>query len=251
MTIFTDFNDIPEDAYDVVYADPPWYYYGESDKYGAAGKHYGLMSDADLAAMPVRAKCRNRAVLFMWATCPRLDASMRLMGAWGFHYRGVAFVWVKTTRAGKVIHGQGVRPTVVKPTTEMVLVGSTQPLHRPLPLVDEGVGQVILAPRTRHSEKPLEARRRIERLFDPGVRRLEMFARGGRVPGWDRFGNDLRDETSSLEGLLQIHDEQEEVGSQEAHYQEARGQEEGTEARSETGEVPASFDAEDHTTASP
>lgn len=184
---------------------------------GAAGKHYGLMSDADLAAMPVRAKCRDRAVLFMWATCPRLDAAVRLLGEWGFFYRGVAFVWVKTTRTGKVIHGQGVRPTVVKPTTEMVLVGSTQPLHRPLPLVDEGVGQVILAPRTRHSEKPLEARRRIEQLFQPDVRRLEMFARGGKVAGWDRFGNDLHDGGVSLEGLLRIHDPKEDNGRESCH----------------------------------
>lgn len=64
-----------------------------------------------------------------------------------------------------------------------------------------------------------------------------MFARGGKVPGWDRFGNDLQNETLSLEGLLQIHDEQEENG----------GQEEGPEARSETGEVPATLDAEDTT----
>lgn len=200
MTIFTDFNDIPEDAYDVVYADPPWYYYGESDKYGAAGKHYGLMSDADLAAMPVRAKCRNRAVLLMWATCPRLDAAMKLMEQWGFVYRGVAFVWVKTTVSGKVIHGQGVRPTVVKPTTELVLVGSTQKLGRPLPVFDEGVGQVVLAPRGAHSQKPVEVRARIESLFGPGVRRLEMFARGSTINGWDRFGNELTPEASNLPG---------------------------------------------------
>jgi N6-adenosine-specific RNA methylase IME4 len=200
VTIFTDFNDIPEDAYDVVYADPPWYYYGESDKYGAAGKHYGLMSDADLAAMPVRAKCRNRAVLLMWATCPRLDAAMKLMEQWGFVYRGVAFVWVKTTVSGKVIHGQGVRPTVVKPTTELVLVGSTQKLGRPLPVFDEGVGQVVLAPRGAHSQKPVEVRARIESLFGPGVRRLEMFARGSTINGWDRFGNELTPEASNLPG---------------------------------------------------
>jgi N6-adenosine-specific RNA methylase IME4 len=215
VTLFTDFALVPEGAYDVVVADPPWYYWGSETKDAAAGKHYRLMSDADLAAMPVRAKCREQAVLFMWATCPRLDAALKLMDQWGFHYRGVAFVWVKTSVTGRVIHGQGVRPTVVKPTTEMVLVGSTNPRHRPLPLADESVGQVILAPRARHSEKPLEARRRIEQLFHPDVRRLEMFARGGTVEGWDRFGNDLHDGCFSIEGLLQIHGNGEEDQGQE------------------------------------
>ena len=114
---------------------------------------------------------------------------------------------MKTTRAGKVIQGQGVRPTVVKPTTELVLVGSTNRNGRPLPVFDEGVGQVILAPRGRHSEKPLECRRRIESIFGPNVRRLEMFARGGEVEGWDRFGNEISDrnpgfDNPTLDGLL-------------------------------------------------
>jgi len=225
VSLYTDFSGVPDGTYDVIYADPPWYYYGDGDKYGAAGKHYGLMSDADLATMPVRAKCREQAVMFMWATCPRLDAALDLMVRWGFHYRGVAFVWVKTSVTGRVIHGQGVRPTVVKPTTELVLVGSTRPIKRPLPLVDESVGQVIMAPRARHSEKPLEARRRIEQLFQPDVRRLEMFARGGNVAGWDRFGNDLHDGGVSLEGLLRIHDGQEESYLSEGITEEAFDQE--------------------------
>jgi N6-adenosine-specific RNA methylase IME4 len=242
MTLYTDFSHVPGNTYDVLYADPPWHYYGESDKYGAAGKHYGLMSDADLAAMPVRAKCRDRAVLFMWATCPRLDAAVRLLGEWGFFYRGVAFVWVKTTRTGKVIHGQGVRPTVTKPTTELVLVGSTVRLGRPLPLLDESVGQVVMAPRSRHSEKPLEVRRRIERLFGPDALRLELFARGNTVEGWDRFGNELSEGSLTLEGMLGIYgdDEEEtrqEVGQGTGNHQEHLGQEAREEGSEDAAEA--------------
>ena len=233
MSLFTDFASVPDNTYDVILSDPPWYYFGSPTKMGAAGKEYDLMTDADLAAMPVRAKCRDRAVMLMWATCPRLDAAMRLMGQWGFTYRGVAFVWVKTTVSGKVIQGQGVRPTVVKPTTELVLVGSTQKLGRPLPVFDEGVGQVVLAPRGAHSQKPVEVRARIESLFGPGVRRLEMFARGSTINGWDRFGNELTPEASNLNELLGINDDNEEDqdnAREEARPQEAlqEGREEGT-----------------------
>lgn len=225
MTIYTDFASVPADTYDVILSDPPWFYFGSPTKMGAAGKEYDLMTDADLAAMPVRAKCRDRAVLLMWATCPRLDFAMKLMEQWGFTYRGVAFVWVKTTVSGKVIHGQGVRPTVVKPTTELVLVGSTKKLGRPLPVFDEGVGQVVLAPRGAHSQKPVEVRARIESLFGPGVKRLEMFARGSTVNGWDRFGNELTPEASNLDDLLGMTDDGEEDHDQEeARHQEVSDQ---------------------------
>ncbi len=173
-------------TYKVLYLDVPWKYYGDPDKDQAAGKHYNQMPFEELAALPVRERICAPGVALIWATCPKLDEAVDLIRAWDLHYRGVAYVWVKTTQDGRVIDGQGVRPSTVKPTTELVLVGATESVGRPLPILTGSQGQVVFAPRGEHSEKPNEVRWRIEELFGD-VPRLEMFARR-RYVGWDAWG---------------------------------------------------------------
>lgn len=176
--------------YDVILADPPWSYYGQQDKWAAAAKFYPLMSDDDLIQLPVPVIANRPSVLFMWATAPRLDFAIELMKSWGFHFRGVAFVWVKTKLDNKTpIGAQGVRPSVVKPTSEFVLVGSTESKGRPLPIADEGVSQIVLAAKQEHSRKPDEVHRRIERLY-PAASKIELFARRP-VEGWSVWGNEV------------------------------------------------------------
>ena len=97
---------LPVGPYDIVYADPPWNYKINS-VFGGAGTHYRLMSDADLLSFPVRSLMADRSVLFLWATCPRLDFAIQCISAWGLHYRGVAFVWVKTSHAGVPLGATG------------------------------------------------------------------------------------------------------------------------------------------------
>ena len=179
---------LPSKKYQVILADPPWHYYGDPNKDQAAGKHYALMSQDALAQMPVKSIAEKKAALFMWATGPRLPQAIELMDRWGFHFRGVAYVWVKTTNSGKIISGQGVRPTFVKPTTEFVLVGSTCKVGRPLSLLTEKQGQVVLAPRpnNKHSAKPTVFRDNITLLLGD-VPRIELFAREAPF-GWDVWG---------------------------------------------------------------
>ncbi len=179
----------PEGEYGVVLADPPWGYYGQQDKWGAAEKFYRTMADEDLLKLPMLNLMAAKSVLFLWATSPRLDFAMRCMETWGLHYRGVAFVWVKTRKDGQPIGAQGVRPSIVKPTTEFVLAASTVAKGRPLPLADEGVPQVVLAPKQEHSVKPVEVHERIERLY-PNQTKIELFARARR-PGWIAWGNEV------------------------------------------------------------
>lgn len=175
------------EQYDVVLADPPWSYYGQQDKWGAAAKFYPLMADADILALPIWKLLLPKSVVFLWATGPRLDFAVNCLSQWGLHYRGMAFVWVKTKKTGEPIGAQGVRPSIVKPTTEFVLVGSSVAKGRPLPLADEGVPQVVMAPKQAHSAKPIEVQERIERLY-PNTKRIELFARSRRV-GWDAWGD--------------------------------------------------------------
>jgi N6-adenosine-specific RNA methylase IME4 len=191
-------TDFPAGPFDVILADPPWSYYGDPRKDQAAGKHYPCLTAAELAALPVRGLAARGAVLFCWATGPKLAEAVDLLRSWRFHVRGVAFVWVKTTKDGRVIGGQGIRPSVTKPTTEFVLWGATAARGRPLPVCDEAMPQVVLAPRpTRpgggvwHSAKPPAVRANIEALYGPGVRRVELFARE-RAAGWTGWGGGLR-----------------------------------------------------------
>lgn len=215
MSVYRNLDDVPRGAYDILYADPPWFYDTPPDRDNAASAHYRLMSDADMRALPIRELCTPRALLFLWVTCPRLDFGLDVLRHWGFHYRGVAFAWVKTARDGLPLGAKGIRPTTVKPLIELVLVGSTVPTGRPLPVLDEGVRQTVFAPPldwggsydeieappSAHSVKPVEVRERIDRLYGPVPRRLELFARGGPVTGWDRFGDEVVPEVEPRETL--------------------------------------------------
>lgn len=186
--------------HDVVCVDPPWAYFGDPNKNAAAGKHYTCLSDDDVLRLDVRSYMHpRRSLAFVWATCPRLDFAIEAIQTWGLHYRGVAFVWVKTRRDGVPVGAQGVRASVTKPTTELLLVASPMPRGRPLKIADESVAQYvgdvtevtepIYAPRGEHSEKPAEVYRRIERMY-PDAAKCELFARAERL-GWTCVGDEL------------------------------------------------------------
>lgn len=174
--------------YPIILADPPWLYYGDPNKDQAAGKHYACMDLPDLLTK-VEWPLDNPGILFMWATSAQLQTAMQLGAGLHLHYRGVAFVWVKTKRDGTPIGAQGVRPSITKPLTEFVLAFSTKQAGRPLPLSDESIVQTCFAQRGAHSEKPEEIQDAIERMY-PGLPKYEMFARRRR-PGWDAMGDQL------------------------------------------------------------
>jgi N6-adenosine-specific RNA methylase IME4 len=174
-------------SYDIVLADPPWSYFGAQDKMGAAAKFYDTMADEDLLNFDMKQFMNKDSILFVWATGPRLDFAIDCLRSWGLHYRGMSFVWVKTRADGQPIGAQGVRPSIVKPTAEIVLAASTVKTGRPLKLHDEAIRQIIMAPRTEHSRKPDDVHERIERMY-PQASKIELFARRAR-PGWDCWGN--------------------------------------------------------------
>jgi len=175
--------------FDLVLADPPWPMYGNPDKNAAAGKHYRLMTMEQICDLPIRSLFRDEGAAFVWATCPRLDLAIAAISAWGMHYRGVAFVWVKTRRDGGIIHGQGIPPTGTKPTSELCLLATTCRRGRPFPLLSARVPQVVLAPRGRHSEKPGQIYSHIVDLYGDRPR-IELFARH-EAPGWTAWGDQV------------------------------------------------------------
>jgi site-specific DNA-methyltransferase (adenine-specific) len=149
------------------------------------------MSFNELAALPVKYIKAKKAALFMWTTSSKMAEACALIPHWGFAYRGVFQVWVKTSNGGNIIHGQGVRPSFTKPTAEYLLVASTQAKGRVFPLLTEKMSNVVLAPRPNniHSKKPAEFRDNITALLGDRPR-LELFSRQD-IPGWDAFGNQI------------------------------------------------------------
>lgn len=81
----------------MIYAEPPWRY-AQKGLQGAAEKHYPTMGIEELCALPVAEIAAPDSALFLWATFPQLPEALRLIKAWGFQYKTVAFVWLKQNR---------------------------------------------------------------------------------------------------------------------------------------------------------
>ena len=176
--------DFPGGTYSIILADPAWSYQnsqhrGSGDQLtGAARDHYPTMSVKEIAALPVESIAADDALLFMWTTGPLLADAVLVGASWGFAYATVAFVWEK----GRLNPG-----SYTMSSTELCLVFRRGRI--PKPRGARNVRQLIEAPRGRHSEKPAEARRRIEEMF-PSQSKIELFARE-RVEGWDAWGNEV------------------------------------------------------------
>lgn len=181
--------------FDIVLLDPPWSYTGQQDKWGAAAKFYKTMLDEELKNFDIKQVLNPKSIVFIWATGPRLDFAIELGKSWGLHYRGMAFVWVKTKQDGTPIKAQGVRPSIIKPLTEYVLSFSTVKEGRPLKLHDESIVQtifeeeVIYSPKEEHSRKPKKVQESIDQMY-PNNSKVELFARE-QYKDWVCWGDEL------------------------------------------------------------
>lgn len=180
--------DLPAGQWDIVLADPPWSYYGSQNKWGAASKFYTTLSDQDLLNLPMKNLMNKKSICFLWVTSPKLNLGIKCISNWGLHYRGVAFVWIKSKKDGTPVKAQGVRASITKPTSEFVLAASLTKTGRPLPINDESVPQVVLSPKQEHSVKPDLVQEYIERMY-PNNSKIELFARRQRI-GWTCWGDE-------------------------------------------------------------
>lgn len=83
--------------YGIVYADPPWRYDMKRGN-GVAENHYPTMSIEEICALPVTDLAARDSALFLWATFPQLNEDFRVIEAWGFKYKTLAFLWLKQNR---------------------------------------------------------------------------------------------------------------------------------------------------------
>lgn len=203
----------PDPGYRVIYADPAWNWKARSKKgEGRSAKnHYTVTELDDMKRLPVPSIAASRSVLLMWSIDPMLPQALELMDAWGFEYKTVGFYWVKLNKSTPVTFEENrfIRHSVspsksvffmglgyyTRANPEVCLLGTRKKDREKrvvgggIPVMDKGVPRLIVSPVGRHSEKPDEARSRIERLFGD-VKRVELFARSRR-PGWDVWGNEV------------------------------------------------------------
>ena len=123
------------------------------------------------------------ARIFLWATFPQLPEALRLIEAWGFTYKSVAFVWLKKNRkADSWFYGLGFW---TRGNAEICLLATRGHPKRQA----ANVHQFIISPIEAHSKKPDEARDKIVSLMG-NLPRVELFARQ-TPPGWDVWGNEV------------------------------------------------------------
>jgi len=161
--------------YPVLYADPPWRYeYAESES-RVIENHYPTMALDEICALPVTDLATPDAILFLWATSPKLAESMRVIESWGFAYRTCA-VWDKQQI------GMGY---YFRQRHELLLVATRGSIPTPAP--GDRAESVIVESRKEHSAKPAKFAELIESMY-PTLPRIELFCRSPRA-GWAVWGN--------------------------------------------------------------
>ncbi len=176
------FPELPNEEFDIIYADPPWDYKGQLQHNGAgrpttggAEVHYPTVTLKDLSKLDVKSIAADDCLLFMWSSSPHLDQAITLGKAWGFNWATVAFVWDK----------QRVNPGYYTMSqVELCLAFKLGCIPRPRGSRNER--QLISEPREVHSRKPAVVRTRISAMF-PWARKIELFARE-ETRNWKRWG---------------------------------------------------------------
>ena len=175
--------------YKIIYADPPWRY-DQKRLQGVAEKHYATMNINDICALPVADLADKDCVLFLWATFPMLPEALKLIQAWGFEYKTVAFVWLKQNKkTPSWFYGLGFW---TRGNAEVCLLAKKGKPKRS----SASVHQFIISPVEQHSKKPDITRERIVELMGD-VPRIELFARQ-KAEGWDVWGNEAPDSINCL-----------------------------------------------------
>jgi N6-adenosine-specific RNA methylase IME4 len=181
-----------EKRFGVIYPDPPLAFetYSEKGKQRSAERHYDTWSLEQIKALPVGQLAADDCVLLLWVIWPALGDVLDVIRAWGFEYKSIGFVWVKTTphTTAITLDGAGLHwgmGYATRSNSEACLLATRGSPRR----LDAGVHSVVMTPVGEHSEKPEEVARRIERLY--GGPYLELFARRPRE-GWTTWGNEIQ-----------------------------------------------------------
>lgn len=175
------------EKYRTILADPPWSY-RSGDVKGAAAGQYPTMDDQAIAALPVGDLAARDAVLFLWATWPKLPEALAVIRAWGFTYL-TGLPWIKIAGLPRLdLFGEvDIRPQYgvgywFRGCSEALLIARRGDVSPP---TNGWVG--LLSRNLRHSRKPDDVYAIAESLPGPY---LELFCRRKRA-GWASWGNEV------------------------------------------------------------
>lgn len=186
-----------EKKYQIILCDPPWRYNFCKDNKDKIENHYPTMTLEDICNLKVPSE--DNAVLYLWATAPKLLEALEVMKVWGFKYKTQA-MWDKGwIGMGYWFRGQH----------ELLLVGTKGKFSPPIPTLRES--SVYMEKKSKHSKKPQYFRDLLNRQF-PDKTKLEMFARKPNTliedpswRGWDVMGDEIdgQDIKKTLENMVE------------------------------------------------
>lgn len=187
----------------IIFADPPWTYDGSNggSLMGLASHHYNTMSLNDICALDIKKIAAKNCILLMWTTGPHIKSALEVIDAWGFSYKTMYEVWVKTIKGEMKKNRLGF---YTKQCAEYILLatrGHPIRLKKTSKSEDErteSFANVFFADSNRHSEKPRYPYEVADMMFHD-VPRMELFARERFNDGWDCWGDQLEkivDETT-------------------------------------------------------
>jgi N6-adenosine-specific RNA methylase IME4 len=173
----------PLGPFPLIYADPPWLFETHTpDKtHRMPDDHYPCMKDDEICNFHIGRKlvreiAAKNGVLFLWCTSSNFKRALAIIEAWGFEYK-THLIW------DKLKIGLGL---VFRNQHEVLIYASRgkppKPLHIP--------SSVFRKRATKHSRKPPEIRRLIERMYPKFKKRtrLELFCRDKDLKGWTTHG---------------------------------------------------------------
>lgn len=179
--------------YDVIYADPPWSYYNDSDALpecttirGMRRPPYPVMGSESIKSLPIQDLSKDNCILFIWTTDYHLQKCIEIIQAWGFTYKTIGFVWAKLNKDKSHVTFMGAY--TMKSGCELCLI-ATRGKDATKLVKQHNIRGYYESIRERHSKKPDEIRSRIDSLVGE-VDKIELFARQFS-DGWDVWGNEV------------------------------------------------------------
>lgn len=161
--------------YQIIYADPPWRYNFSKSNSRKIENQYKTMTLEEIKNIKIPVD--DNAVLYLWATSPKLIEALEVMKSWGFKYK-THMIW------DKMIIGMGYWS---RGQHELLLIGTKGKFSPPKP--SERISSIFIEKRTKHSKKPNRIRELIT-MWYPTQNKIELFARQ-KIDGWDVWGNEV------------------------------------------------------------
>jgi len=192
---------VPDQKYEVIYADPPWDYTVwtkstlnyKRQMVRVAKAFYETMKLDEIKALGWQGIIQDLAaktcLLFLWTTAPCLPEALEVIKAWGFRFRTVAFIWHKTNGDLSFDSKYGLGH-YTRSNSDQVLLATRGPTPTKL-IINHSIKQVWDYPIGEHSTKPVEFASHIDRLVGYERRKIELFARNAYLnlrDNWDYWG---------------------------------------------------------------